>query len=237
MGSGRRVLVTAGGTREPIDSVRYLGNRSSGRMGVALAARAAARGAQVTLVAANLAVDPPAGVRTLEVQTAAELLEVCRREFPAADVLLMAAAVADFRPAHPAEVKLKKDGGPPEPIALASTDDVLATLSAERRAGQVLVGFAAEHGEGAVEYGRRKLEGKGLDAVIVNDISRADIGFDAGDNEVVIVTADDQRRVPRAAKELVAGEVLDEVDRIWQGERKEGSGGGAPASASRGARV
>jgi phosphopantothenoylcysteine decarboxylase/phosphopantothenate--cysteine ligase len=231
------VLVTAGGTREPIDSVRYIGNRSSGRMGVALAARAAARGAQVTLVAANLAVDPPAGVHTLEVQTAEELLEVCRREFPAADVLLMAAAVADFRPAHPAEVKLKKDGGPPEPIELAATDDVLARLSAERRAGQVLVGFAAEHGEGAVEYGRRKLEGKGLDAVIVNDISRADIGFDAGENEVVIVTADRQRRVPRAAKELVAGEVLDEVDRIWQGERKEGSGGGAPASASRGARM
>jgi phosphopantothenoylcysteine decarboxylase/phosphopantothenate--cysteine ligase len=234
---GRRVLVTAGGTREPIDSVRYIGNRSSGRMGVALAARAAARGAQVTLVAASLAVDPPAGVRTFAVQTAAELLEVCRREFPAADVLLMAAAVADFRPARPAEVKLKKDSGPPAPIELAPTDDVLATLSAERRAGQVLVGFAAEHGEGAVEYGRRKLEGKGLDAVIVNDISRADIGFDAGENEVVIVTADRQRRVPRAAKELVAGEVLDEVDRIWQGERKEGSGGGAPASASRGARM
>jgi phosphopantothenoylcysteine decarboxylase/phosphopantothenate--cysteine ligase len=234
---GRRVLVTAGGTREPIDSVRYIGNRSSGRMGIALAARAAARGAQVTLVAANLAADPPPLIRTLKVHTAAELLEVCLEEFPAADVLLMAAAVADFRPADPADHKLKKDGGVPPPIELKLTDDVLARLSAERRAGQVLVGFAAEHGAGAVEYGRGKLEGKGLDAVVVNDISRAGIGFDSSDNEVVIVTAHSERRVARAAKEVVADEVLDEVDRIWQGERKEGSGGGAPADASSGARV
>jgi phosphopantothenoylcysteine decarboxylase/phosphopantothenate--cysteine ligase len=191
----------------------------------------------VTLVAANLAVDPPAGARTITVQTAAELLSACRQEFPAADVLLMAAAVADFRPAHPAQVKLKKDHGVPEPIELAATDDVLAALSAERRAGQVLVGFAAEHGAGAVEYGRGKLEGKGLDAVVVNDISRGDIGFDSSQNEVVIITADHERRVPRAAKELVAGEVLDEVDRIWLRERKEESGGGAPADASRSARV
>jgi phosphopantothenoylcysteine decarboxylase/phosphopantothenate--cysteine ligase len=188
-------------------------------------------------VAANLAADPPAGVRTIAVQTAAELLTVCRQEFPAADVLLMAAAVADFRPARPAEVKLKKDRGMPEAIELAETDDVLATLSAERRAGQVLVGFAAEHGDRAVEYGRRKLEGKGLDAVVVNDISRADIGFDSSQNEVVIITAGHQRRVPRAVKELVAGQVLDEVDRIWLRERKEGSGGGVAADASRGARA
>ena len=234
---GRRVLVTAGGTREPIDSVRYIGNRSSGRMGVALAARAAARGAQVTLVAANPAVPPPAAIRTIEVQTAAELLSACREEFPAADVLLMAAAVADFRPAAPAADKLKKDRGIPGPVELERTQDVLATLSAERQAGQVLVGFAAEHGAGAVEYGRRKLEGKGLDAVIINDISRQDIGFDAGENEVVIVTPDSERRVPRAAKEVVADAVLDEVDRIWSRARQEEPGGAAPANARSGARM
>src|SRR5437764_1360098 len=147
------VLVTAGGTREPIDSVRYIGNRSSGRMGVALATRAAARGAQVTLLAANLS-SAPHGVRTIEVQTAEELLEACRKEFPATDVLLMAAAVADFRPAAPASDKLKKDRGIPPPRQLESTKDVLATLSGERHAGQVLIGFAAEHGADAVRYGR-----------------------------------------------------------------------------------
>jgi phosphopantothenoylcysteine decarboxylase/phosphopantothenate--cysteine ligase len=214
--AGRRVLVTAGGTREPIDSVRFIGNRSSGRMGVALAARAAGRGAEVTLVAANLAVSAPPGIHVVEVQTAAELMDACRREFQAADILLMAAAVADFRPAAPADRKLKKDQGPPPDLPLEPTDDVLAALGAERRDGQVLVGFAAEHGAGAVDYGRAKLERKRLDAVVVNDISRADIGFDAADNEVVIVTAAAEQRVPRGSKEQVADAVLDAVERIWR---------------------
>jgi len=235
--AGRRVLVTAGGTREPIDSVRFIGNRSSGRMGVALAGRAAGRGAQVTLIAANLAVSPPSGIQVVEVRTAAEMMQACRREFPAADVLLMASAVADFRPAAPADDKLKKDQGPPPELALEPTEDVLAALSAERRAGQVLVGFAAEHGDGALAYGRGKLERKRLDAVVVNDISRPDIGFDATANEVVILTAGSERRVPRASKELVADAVLDEVDRIWQGGREEGSGAGARPDARSGARV
>jgi phosphopantothenoylcysteine decarboxylase/phosphopantothenate--cysteine ligase len=222
--SGVRVLVTAGGTREPVDSVRYIGNRSSGRMGAALAARAAARGAEVTLVAANLAVPVPAGVRAIEVETAAELAAACAAEFERCDVLLMAAAVADFRPASPFAAKLKKDAGVPAPIELERTADVLSTLSASRRPDQVLIGFAAEHGEGAVAYGRRKLRDKGLDAIVVNDISRADIGFDSSANEVVIVTAEEERWVPRASKEAVADEVLDEACRRLELTRKEERG-------------
>jgi phosphopantothenoylcysteine decarboxylase/phosphopantothenate--cysteine ligase len=233
--SGVSVLVTAGGTREPIDSVRYIGNRSSGRMGVALAARAAARGADVTLLAANLAVPVPAGVRVVPVQTAAELAGACAEEFERTDVLLMAAAVADFRPAAPFAAKLKKDAGAPAPIELERTEDVLSALSQSRRPDQVLVGFAAEHGEGAVAYGRRKLHAKGLDAVVVNDISRTDIGFDADANEVVIVSADEERWVPRASKEQVADEVLDEAGRRLAQKREEehGSAGARPGSAAR----
>src|SRR5437763_2102173 len=128
--TGLRVLVTAGGTREPIDSVRYIGNRSSGRMGVALAARAAARGADVTLLGANLAVPPPPGVRLIEVHTAAEMTTAAAQEFGATDVLLMAAAVADFRPASPVAQKIKKDAGPPAAIELESTEDILGMLAA-----------------------------------------------------------------------------------------------------------
>jgi phosphopantothenoylcysteine decarboxylase/phosphopantothenate--cysteine ligase len=230
--SGLRVLVTAGGTREPIDSVRYIGNRSSGRMGVALAAGAAARGAEVTLVAANLAVSPPAGVTVAAVQTAEEMLAACEREFPAADVLLMAAAVADFRPAAPADHKIKKDRGIPEPIVLEPTRDVLRTLVTRRRPDQVLVGFAAEHGEDAVQYGRAKLEGKGVDLVVVNDISRMDIGFDARYNEVVIVSADGERPVSRGPKEEIAAAILDEVQRRRE-RQEDGSAREHPRSAAR----
>jgi phosphopantothenoylcysteine decarboxylase/phosphopantothenate--cysteine ligase len=232
---GLRVLVTAGGTREPIDSVRFIGNRSSGRMGVALAAAAAARGADVTLVAANLAIAPPPGARVVEVQTAAQLAEACGREFDSCDVLLMAAAVADFRPAAPVDHKLKKDAGPPAAIELERTQDVLSALSSRRRPGQVLVGFAAEHGEGAAAYGRRKLHAKGLDAVVVNDISRPDIGFDAELNEVVIVTSDGELRVPRSRKEEVADAVLDEAARQLRQREKEERGGvrARPGSAAR----
>ncbi len=232
--AGLRVLVSAGGTREPIDSVRYIGNHSSGRMGVALAARAAARGAEVTLVAANLAVDPPPGVRLIEVRTAAEMQAAAEREFPRSDVLLMAAAVSDFRPAKPVAHKLKKTAAEaiPAAIGLERTEDILEKLASQRRPGQILVGFAAEHGEGAVEYGRAKLESKELDAIVVNDISRPDIGFESEANEVVIVTAGGERRVPRASKEEVAEAVLDEVQR----HREEGDGG-ARADAGRAARV
>jgi phosphopantothenoylcysteine decarboxylase/phosphopantothenate--cysteine ligase len=227
---GLRVLVTAGGTREPIDSVRFIGNRSSGRMGYALAAEAARRGAEVALIAANVSLPAPARVRVLPVATAAELAEACAIEFKNADVLLMAAAVADFRPARAAAAKLKKTempAGPPA-LELEPTADVLSGLAEQRDAGQVIVGFAAEHGEGAVEYGRGKLERKRLDAVVVNDISAAGIGFDAADNEVTILTADGgERHVARARKDLVARAVLDEVERI----RREGAGGATRAGA------
>jgi phosphopantothenoylcysteine decarboxylase / phosphopantothenate---cysteine ligase len=227
--NGVRVLVTAGGTREPIDSVRYIGNRSSGRMGYALAAEAARRGATVTLIAANVGLKPPSRAELVEVRTAAEMAAACTQRFEGSDVLLMAAAVADFRPTRPSEAKIKKDQGAPA-IELEPTEDVLRSLSARRRPDQVMVGFAAEHGEGAVAYGRDKLERKDLDAVVVNDISIAGIGFDSGENEVTIVTADDlEVRVPRARKDRVAGAVLDQVERIRMA-RKE-TGGAARAGA------
>jgi phosphopantothenoylcysteine decarboxylase / phosphopantothenate---cysteine ligase len=208
---GLRVLVTAGGTREPIDSVRYVGNRSSGRMGIALAEQALRRGAEVTLVAANVSLPAPAGVRVLAVETAAELLAATRDAFADSHVLLMAAAVADFRPAEALAEKIAKSGRDRLALELEPTDDVLEILARERAPGQTLVGFAAEHGEGAVERGRVKLVRKGLDAVVVNDISRTDIGFDAPDNEVTIVTAGERRHVPLGSKEAVAGAILDVV--------------------------
>jgi phosphopantothenoylcysteine decarboxylase/phosphopantothenate--cysteine ligase len=207
--------VTAGGTREPIDAVRFVGNRSSGRMGLALAAVAAERGADVHLVAANVAAPAHPAVRRTDVGTAAELHAACLAHAPACDVVLMAAAVADFRPAAPAATKLKKTPGQETlDLVLERTPDVLAALAAERRPGQTLVGFAAEHGDGALDYGRDKLTRKGVDAIVVNDISRTDIGFDATANEVTIVTAEREVPVARAPKEDVAGAVLDEVARL-----------------------
>ncbi len=211
---GLHVLVTAGGTREPIDSVRFLGNGSSGRMGLALAQAARARGAEVGVIAANVALSRPTGLAWHEVSTAAQLAEACEREFPACDVLLMAAAVADFRPAEPANGKLKKAGREHLRLELEATPDVLSALAAHRRPGQTLVGFAAEHGAGAIEYGRGKLEDKGLDAIVVNDISRSDIGIGAVVNEVTIVTATGEEHVPRAPKEQVAEAILDAVERL-----------------------
>jgi phosphopantothenoylcysteine decarboxylase/phosphopantothenate--cysteine ligase len=210
---GLRVLVTAGGTREPIDAVRFIGNRSSGRMGFALAAEAARRGARVTVVAANVALARDPSVEYLDVGTAAELGEACAARFAEADVLLMAAAVADFRPAAAQDGKIKKEGGVPR-LALEPTADVLAGLSAVRRPGQTLVGFAAEHGGGAVASGRGKLERKGLDAVVVNDVSDPAIGFDAPDNAVTIVTPGDEVAVARASKAEVARAILDAVLRL-----------------------
>jgi phosphopantothenoylcysteine decarboxylase / phosphopantothenate---cysteine ligase len=214
---GLRVLVTAGGTREPIDSVRYVGNRSSGRMGLALAAEAARRGADVTVVAANVALPAPAGVEVVPVQTAAELLAAARQRFASAHVLLMAAAVADFRPRAAVNDKLTKEGRDELALSLEPTEDVLASLAAVRLPDQILVGFAAEHGGGGVDRGRAKLERKGLDAVIVNDIARADIGFDAADNEVTIVTAGAERHVALASKEAIAAAILDEVEGLRAG--------------------
>jgi phosphopantothenoylcysteine decarboxylase / phosphopantothenate---cysteine ligase len=210
---GLRVLVTAGGTREPIDSVRFIGNRSSGRMGLALAEEAARRGADVTLIAANMTIQPPADVKTVTVETTGELDVAVRERFSDADVLIMAAAPADFRPAEPVEDKLRREGGPVT-LELEATEDIVGGVAAGRRADQTVVGFAAEHGEGAVERGRAKLSRKGLDAVVVNDISRGDIGFDSAENEVTIVLAEGEREVGRRPKPEVAAAILDEVERF-----------------------
>jgi phosphopantothenoylcysteine decarboxylase/phosphopantothenate--cysteine ligase len=226
---GVRVLVTAGGTREPIDSVRYVGNRSSGRMGFAVAAEAAHRGADVTVVAANVTLPREDGVHYIDVETAAELERASLRAFEYADVLVMAAAVADFRPAAPEASKISKSGRDELSLSLEPTADVLAALSERRRPGQVLLGFAAEHGEGGVERARGKLERKRLDAVVVNDISRADIGFDSGDNEVTILTAGgEDRPVARAPKAEVAGAIVDAVEALRAERRRaaEAAAGG-----------
>jgi phosphopantothenoylcysteine decarboxylase / phosphopantothenate---cysteine ligase len=229
--AGLRVLVTAGGTREPIDSVRYIGNRSSGRMGFGLAAEAARRGAQVTVIAAHTALEPPAGVRTVSVSSAAELAQACDAEFERSDVLLMAAAVADFRPANPAQAKLKKDAGTPT-VELEATEDVLSSLVQRRRPGQLIVGFAAEHGAGALQYGREKLERKRLDAIVVNDISGSSSAFDSPQNEVTIIDAERELHVERSSKQHVARAILDEVERLRGGKEQAGEAIQADGSAA-----
>jgi phosphopantothenoylcysteine decarboxylase/phosphopantothenate--cysteine ligase len=211
---GLRVLVTAGGTREPIDSVRYVGNRSSGRMGVAIATEAAERGADVTLVAANIGIAIPGEIRVLPVSTAAELEEACRAAFADCDVLVMAAAVADFRPASAVDDKIKKTGRDRLALELEPTTDVLATLGKMRRPGQTLVGFAAEHGGDPAAHGRSKLERKRVDAMVVNDISDPGIGFESHQNEVTIVTAAGATRVPRGPKTAVAAAIVDVVEQL-----------------------
>ena len=211
---GLRVLVTAGGTREPIDAVRFVGNRSSGRMGFALAEEAARRGAEVVVVAANVALDRAPGIRHVEVSTAAELAEATRAELARADVLLMAAAVADFRPSAAEAGKIEKAGRHGLALALEPTEDVLAAASSQRREGQTIVGFAAEHGPGAPARAREKLDRKRLDAVVVNDVSGEGIGFDALDNEVTILTAAGERGIPRASKPEVARAILDAVGEL-----------------------
>jgi phosphopantothenoylcysteine decarboxylase/phosphopantothenate--cysteine ligase len=217
--AGKRVVVTAGGTREPLDAVRYIGNRSSGRMGVALAAEAAGRGAAVTLVGSNLGVPAPQGVELVAAPTADDVArEVLERSD--ADLVVMAAAVADYRPTETRLDKRPKDGEP-WAVALEPTRDVLAELGEHRRNGQLLVGFAAEAGGNGLERARAKRSNKGVDLIVYNDVSRDDIGFDAADNEVVLVTAAGERPVGRAPKEQVAAAVLDEVERLL--EERDGS--------------
>jgi phosphopantothenoylcysteine decarboxylase / phosphopantothenate---cysteine ligase len=190
--AGRRVLVTAGGTREALDPVRFLGNRSSGRQGYALALVAAARGAEVTFVAANVALPDPTGATVLRVGSAAELHDVTLAAAADVDAVVMAAAVADFRPAMAESAKIKKDAGPPPPVALTPTADVLADLVAARRPGQVVVGFAAETGDGTagwLEHGRRKLARKRVDLLVVNPVGKG-LAFEQKDNSGVVLAAD-----------------------------------------------
>jgi phosphopantothenoylcysteine decarboxylase/phosphopantothenate--cysteine ligase len=208
---GRRILVSAGGTREPIDAVRFLGNRSSGRMGVALAEEARLRGAEVTLLAANLAVPAPGGIEVVETPTAADLLHeaVARTD---ADAVLMAAAVADYRPAEQLRAKRPK-GGEAWQLQLEPTVDVVQQLAA-RRNGSVVVAFGAELGRAGLERKRRMLEEKNVDLVVFNDVSRADVGFEADDNEVVLISRAGERRVPKAPKREIAAVILDEVTNL-----------------------
>jgi phosphopantothenoylcysteine decarboxylase/phosphopantothenate--cysteine ligase len=206
---GRRVLVTAGGTREPLDAVRFLGNRSSGRMGAALAAEARRRGAVVTLVAANLLVPAPVDVDVVPAPTAEDVARetLARRD---SDVVLMAAAVADYRPSGSETGKRPKDGNA-WTVTLEPTTDVLRELGTGRNNGAVLVGFAADVGERGLERARKKLADKQVDLIVFNDVSRADIGFDAPDNEVVLVSADGEKRLEKSSKERIAMAILDAV--------------------------
>ena len=210
--AGRSFLVTAGGTREPLDSVRFVGNRSSGRMGVALAEEAVRRGAIVTLLAANLAVPAPSGVEVIETPTAADL----EREALArsdADVVLMAAAVADYRPANEIAGKQpKSDAG--WTVELEPTTDVARALGVAKSNGQILVAFGAEEGPAGLERKRAMLADKNVDLVVYNDVSRKDIGFDSGDNEVTLLSKDGERLVPKASKASIAAAILDEVERL-----------------------
>jgi phosphopantothenoylcysteine decarboxylase/phosphopantothenate--cysteine ligase len=209
--AGRRVVVSAGGTREPLDPVRFLGNRSSGRQGYALAGTAAARGAEVTLVAANVALPDPAGVKVVRVGTAEELRAAVREAAADADAVVMAAAVADFRPSRRSAQKIKKDAGDPAPVELVRNPDVLAEISRERpRAGQVIVGFAAETHD-VLDHGRHKLAAKGCDLLVVNEVGPTQ-GFESADNAAVVLGADgSQTQIPYGPKEHLADVVWDLV--------------------------
>jgi phosphopantothenoylcysteine decarboxylase / phosphopantothenate---cysteine ligase len=213
--AGKRVIVTAGGTREPIDAVRFVGNRSSGRMGTAIAAEAKRRGAEVTLIASNLSVPTPGDVEVVEAPTADDLARetLARTD---ADVVVMAAAVSDYRPAEPVETKRPKDDRP-WIVALEPTDDVLRALTAASPAnGRVVVGFAAETAQDGLDRAREKLAVKKADLLVYNDVGRSDIGFESAENEVVIISDQGERHVARAPKERVAAEILDDVERLLE---------------------
>jgi len=210
---GKRVLVSAGGTREPIDTVRFVGNRSSGRMGVALAAEARRRGAHVTLLGANLAVPPPVGVELVETPTAADLERETLARGATADVVVMAAAVADYRPALSLASKRPKDSAA-WTLELEPTTDVLATLGAAKHDAQLLVGFAADEGERGLARAREKLDRKNADLFVYNDVARRDIGFDAAENAVTLITQSGERTVPKAPKDEIAASILDALESL-----------------------
>lgn len=207
---GLRVLVTAGGTREPIDSVRFLGNRSSGRMGLALAAVAARRGADVTLIAANVSLPEPPGVHRIDVETTADLAEATRTEFAKTQVLLMAAAPADFRAERATEGKLER-GGEGLDLHLEPTEDILGDL--KKSEGQTVVAFAAEHGND-VDRARGKLHRKRADLIVLNDVSNPEIGFDSPDNAATLISSIAETALPQAPKDVIAEQILDKVDQL-----------------------
>ena len=210
--AGKRVLVTAGGTREPIDSVRFIGNRSSGRMGVAVAEEARRRGAEVILLAANLHVEHPHGVETIPTPTAEAMLDAALA-LADVDVAILAAAVADYAPAEALAGKRPKDERG-WTVELAPTADIARRLGERKHGGQVIVLFGAEHGEEGLERKRAMLDTKNADLVVYNDVGRADIGFDARDNEVVLVGRADERVVAKAPKTEIARAILDAVEEL-----------------------
>jgi phosphopantothenoylcysteine decarboxylase/phosphopantothenate--cysteine ligase len=215
--AGRRVVISAGGTREPLDPVRYLGNRSSGKQGWALARVAAARGAEVVLVAANVELPVPFGVRVVPAGTAEELRTAMLAEAADADVVVMSAAVADFRPETAAATKLKKgSAGEPSAVPLVRNPDVLAELVTKRTAGQLVVGFAAETGDDEADvltHARAKLATKGCDLLVVNDVSAGQV-FGRAENSVVVLAADGAAtEVPRDSKDAVAAGIWGAVTR------------------------
>jgi phosphopantothenoylcysteine decarboxylase / phosphopantothenate---cysteine ligase len=209
---GLRVLVTAGGTREPIDSVRYLGNRSSGRMGIALAAAAARRGADVTLIAANVALPEPPGIHRIDVETTAELAEAVRDQFAATQVLLMAAAPADFRATKPETGKIERGAAGLE-MHLEPTEDILASLAPTKTDDQTVVAFAAEAGKN-VDRAREKLHRKNADLMVLNDISNPAIGFESQENAVTLIDSANSDSVPQAPKDTIADAILDRVSML-----------------------
>jgi phosphopantothenoylcysteine decarboxylase/phosphopantothenate--cysteine ligase len=213
---GRRVLVTAGPTREPVDPVRFLSNRSSGKMGAAIAAAAWRRGADVTLVAGPLAIDPPTGVRVVPVETTEQMAAAVAESLAESDALIMAAAPADFRAADPAPRKIKKASGPAA-IALAQTPDILVATRGARRNGVVVVGFALET-DNVLASGRQKLEAKGLDLVVVNDATEEGAGFGVDTNRVTLIARDGREEaLPLMPKPDVADAILDRVEALLSG--------------------
>lgn len=213
--AGKRVVVSAGGTREPLDLVRFIGNRSSGRMGVAVAAEAKRRGADVTLVYANGLAPAPAGVEVVPAPTAADLgREILARAD--ADVVVMAAAVSDYTPSNPESGKRPKDKEP-WTITLEPTEDVLAELGRRKHNGQILVGFAAEGGADGLERARGKLANKNGNLFVYNDVSQPGVGFESEDNEIVLLSARGERKIGRRSKEECAVAILDEVEALLGG--------------------
>ena len=205
---GLRVLVTAGPTREALDPVRFLTNRSSGKMGYAIARAAQRRGAEVTLVSGPVRLDAPAGVTVIGVESTEDLLSVMRREAPGQDVVIQAAAPADYRPMTQAEQKIKKEKGENLILTLVETEDVAAAIGRDKRPGQTFVGFAAET-EKVLEHARGKLDKKGLDLIVANDVTRPGAGFDVDTNIVTLIDREEVREYPMLSKDEVADRILD----------------------------
>lgn len=211
--TGERILITVGGTREAIDPVRFISNHSSGKMGFAVAAAAAARGATVTVIAGVTTVEPPANVNVIRAVSAGEMHYAVMKELPNATVFVGAAAVADYAPANAADAKIKKDGRDVMTLELAKTADILADVSKTRHDGLLVVGFAAETND-VVGYARSKMEKKGLDLVVANDITKEGAGFNTDTNIATILTRGGETELPLMPKRELADKVLDEIIKI-----------------------